>query len=194
MLKALNELMQRHHFANGESYDRHAGRVFEPVYRRVADDVAAAAPEGAVVLDAGCGSGKLAVEIATRRPDLSVHGIDLEPGMIEVARRRAVREGLAERIEFSVADLADLSLPDGSVGLVVSTASLHHWTDVEGVVASLARIARPEALLWIYDIRWVPGGRVRSSAARQHRRVTRTLVPVGRFPLALFQRFELSAA
>ncbi|TVT51984.1 class I SAM-dependent methyltransferase [Amycolatopsis rhizosphaerae] len=194
MLKALNELVQRHRLANGESYDRHEGRVFEPVYWRVADDVAAAAPEGAVVLDAGCGSGKLAVEIATRRSDLRVHGIDLEPGMIEVARRRAVREGLSERVEFSVADLADLPLPDGSADIVVSTASLHHWTDVDGAIASLTRVARAEARLWIYDIRWVPGGRVRSSAARQHRRVTRTLVPVGRFPLALFQRFELAAA
>jgi ubiquinone/menaquinone biosynthesis C-methylase UbiE len=73
MNNALNKLIYRHHFANAEAYDRHAGTVFRGVYRRVAEDVAAAAPTGALVLDAGCGSGRLAVEIAKRRTDLHLH-------------------------------------------------------------------------------------------------------------------------
>jgi catechol 2,3-dioxygenase-like lactoylglutathione lyase family enzyme len=68
--KTVQRLIQRHHFAGGEAYDRRAGRVFRGVYRRVAEDVAIAAPAGASVLDAGCGSGRLAVQIALRRPDL----------------------------------------------------------------------------------------------------------------------------
>jgi ubiquinone/menaquinone biosynthesis C-methylase UbiE len=103
MNKALHKLIQRHHFAHGEAYDRHAGRVFRGVYRRVAQDVAAAAPAGGAVLDAGCGSGQLAVEIARRRPDLHVHGVDLESGMVDVATRRAERERLTDRVEFTVA-------------------------------------------------------------------------------------------
>jgi len=59
------------------------------------------------VLDAGCGSGRLAVEIARRRPDLQVHGIDLEPRMVEVATRHAEQENLTDRVEFTAADLAD---------------------------------------------------------------------------------------
>jgi ubiquinone/menaquinone biosynthesis C-methylase UbiE len=86
MHKALREVIQRVHFAHGQAYDRHAAWVFGGMYRRVAEDVAAAAPPGGAVLDAGCGSGRLAVEIAERRPDLRVHGVDLERGMVEVAR------------------------------------------------------------------------------------------------------------
>ena len=57
MNKALHGVMQRVHFAHGESYDRKAAVVFRGLYRRVAEDAAAAAPEGGTVLDAGCGSG-----------------------------------------------------------------------------------------------------------------------------------------
>jgi ubiquinone/menaquinone biosynthesis C-methylase UbiE len=62
--------------------------------------------------------------------------------MVEVATRHAERADLTERVAFTVADLADLPLPDGSVDLIVSTASLHHWNDVGAVIASLGRVLR----------------------------------------------------
>ena len=52
MNKALHGVMQRVHFGHGESYDRKAAVVFRGLYRRVAEDVAAAAPEDGTVLDA----------------------------------------------------------------------------------------------------------------------------------------------
>jgi ubiquinone/menaquinone biosynthesis C-methylase UbiE len=58
-------------------------------------------PSGGAVLDAGCGSGRLAVEIARPRPDLRVRGFDLERGMVEVATRRAARENVGDRVEFT---------------------------------------------------------------------------------------------
>ena len=194
MNTALQKLVHRHHFTHGEAYDRRAGRIFGGVYRRVADDVAAAAPTGGAVLDAGCGSGRLALEIARRRPDLSVHGVDLERGMVDVATRHAERADFADRVRFTVADLADLALPDDSVDLVVSTASLHHWADVDAVVAALGRVLRPDGRMWIYDLRWVPAGKVRSASAGLDRRVDRTLVRTGWFPAALFQRLAVEPA
>lgn len=194
MNKAVHGVMQRVHFAHGEAYDRKAAVVFRSLYRRVAEDVAAAAPEGGTVLDAGCGSGRLAVEIARRRPDLRVHGIDLERGMVDVATRHAEREGLTDRVEFTVADLADLPLPDDSVDLVVSTASMHHWTDVGAVVASLGRVLRPDGRIWIYDLRPVSSGSLRAASSGLGRRVDRTLVRTGWFPAALYQRLALEPA
>src|SRR6266508_2940419 len=118
MNEALHQVIQRVHFAHGQAYDRHAGTVFRGMHRRGAEDVAVAAPPGGAVLDAGCGSGRLAVEIAGRRPDLRVHGGDRERGMVEVATRHAERENVSDRVEFTVADLADLPLPDDSVDLI----------------------------------------------------------------------------
>jgi ubiquinone/menaquinone biosynthesis C-methylase UbiE len=194
MNKALQKLIQRHHFAEGQAYDRHAGTLFRGLYRRVAEDVAVAAPAGGVVLDAGCGSGRLAIDIARRRPDLLVHGIDLERGMVDVAIRRAEQENVADRVAFTVADLADLTLPDDSVDLIVSTASLHHWSDVGAVIASLDRVVRPGGRMWIYDLRWVSAGSVRTASAGRGRRVDRALVRTGWFPAALFQRLAVEPA
>jgi ubiquinone/menaquinone biosynthesis C-methylase UbiE len=194
MNRALHKLIQRYHFAEGQSYDRHAGRVFRGVYRRVAEDVARGAPTGGAALDAGCGSGRLAVEIARRRPDIHVHGVDLERGMVDVAIQRAERENVAGHVEFTVADLADLPLPDESVDLIVSTASLHHWAEVGAVIASLDRVLRPDGRMWIYDFRWVPAASVRAASAGLGHRVDRALVRTGRFPAALFHRLAIEPA
>jgi ubiquinone/menaquinone biosynthesis C-methylase UbiE len=191
MRKALLALIQRAHFSHGESYDRYTARLFGGIHRRVAEDVAATAPAGGTVLDAGCGSGRLAVLIARRRPDLQVRGVDLEPGMVQVAARRAEQEDLAGRVHFTAADLADLPLPDHSVDLIVSTASLHHWADAGAVVASLGRVLRPSGQMWIYDFRVVPAGRVRSAAHDLGGSLDRTLVRTGRSPVALFQRLAV---
>jgi ubiquinone/menaquinone biosynthesis C-methylase UbiE len=94
---------------------------------------------------------------------------------------------------FTVADLADLPLPDDSVDLIVSTASLHHWTDAGAVIASLSRVLRPGGQMLIYDFRPVPAGRVYSAAQNLGSRVDRTLVRTGRFPAALFQRLAVHA-
>jgi ubiquinone/menaquinone biosynthesis C-methylase UbiE len=191
MRKAFLALIQRAHFSHGEAYDRHTARLFGGIHRSVVEDVAATAPTGGTGLDGGCGSGRLAVLIARRRPDLQVRGIDLEQGMVEVAVRRAEQEKLASRVQFTAADLADLPLPGDSVDLIVSTASLHHWADVGAVIASLGRVLRPGGQMWIYDFRVVPAGRVRAAAQNLGSGVDRTLVRTGRFPIALFQRLAV---
>jgi ubiquinone/menaquinone biosynthesis C-methylase UbiE len=191
MHTGLSKLIHRHDFANAHTYDRRAARLFRGVYRSVAEDVAAAAPTGSAVLDAGCGSGRLAIEIARRRPDLRVRGVDLERGMVEVATRHAEQQNVADGVEFTVADLADLPLRDDSVDLIVSTASLHHWNDVGAVIASLDRVLRPDGRMWIYDFRWVSAESMGAAAVRLGRRVDRALVRTGWFPAALFQRLAI---
>lgn len=191
MQKVFHRLIQRRHFADGQAYDRHASLVFGGIYARVADDVATAAPHGGIVLDGGCGTGQLAVHIAHRRPDLYVYGVDLSSGMIEVAERWAKQGGVADRVQFAVADLEALPLREACVDLVVSTASLHHWTDPRAVVASLNRVLRPRGRILLYDLRWVRTGTVRSAARKHNSQVDRLVIRAGPFPIALFQRLAI---
>jgi ubiquinone/menaquinone biosynthesis C-methylase UbiE len=191
VLKVFHKLIQRRHFADGDAYDRHASGLFGGIYAQVADDVATAAPRGGIVFDGGCGTGQLAVHIAHRRPDLYVYGVDLSSGMIEVAERRAKQDGVADRVQFAVADLAALPLREDCVDLVVSTASLHHWTDPGAVVATLNRILRPRGRILLYDLRWVHTSTVRSAARKQQSQVDRLLIRTGPFPIALFQRLAI---
>jgi release factor glutamine methyltransferase len=58
-----------------------------------------------VIVDVGTGSGCLAVSIAREVAGASLTAIDISAAAIEVARRNALRNGVADRIEFLVGDL-----------------------------------------------------------------------------------------
>jgi ubiquinone/menaquinone biosynthesis C-methylase UbiE len=137
-------------------YERWAGVFARPLYRRVAADVAAAGlPAAGNVLDVGTGPGTLPLLIAAQSPHLSVSGVDLSAEMI--ARATAATElratSGASSVSFQIADAADLPFEDGSVDLVVSTISMHHWADPAAGLREVVRVLRPGARAWIYDFR-----------------------------------------
>src|SRR6266545_6942703 len=70
--------------------------VLGSLFGRIAADVAAVAPDGARVLEVGCGPGRLSIRLA-RQHGLEVTGLDLDPAMIERARANADRPGTARR-------------------------------------------------------------------------------------------------
>jgi len=61
---------------------------------------------GQQVLDLGCGTGELALRAAKR--GATVKGIDINPGMLEIARKRADEAGLSERTEWEEAGIVEL--------------------------------------------------------------------------------------
>ena len=182
-------------FEHGRFYDAFASRLGRGLYRRVVDDVLLAEPRrGAVILDAGCGPGRLALDLARARPDAVVHGVDIAAGAIEVATEHAARAEVPAH--FHRADLAELPFEDDTFDLVVSTISYHHWARVPEVVAELARVLRPDGRLWVYDMRAMPAGPLRDAAGRSmpERSFGRATVRAGWFPVPLFHRLMVSAA
>jgi ubiquinone/menaquinone biosynthesis C-methylase UbiE len=173
---------QRFFDHHGDRYDRHAHRIFRRLHARALADAVAAAPPNGTVLDAGTGPGRLAVALGTARPDLTVHAIDISPDMVSVARRHAEEAGVAERVRAQRADVGDLPLPDGSVDLVISTASFHHWRNVPAAARELRRVTRPDGQIWIYDARFAPWRRLARALGRA---VPRTRISM------LFTRAEL---
>ncbi len=95
---------------------------------------------GTRVLDAGCGTGALAVAAAERGAEVTA--IDLSPTLVGLARERAPPDC---RIRFRVGDMADPAL--GRFDHVVGMDSLIHYRapDMARAVAALA--ARAEASL-----------------------------------------------
>lgn len=72
----------------------------------VRDALLALAPRpGAVAVDLFCGIGNFSLALA--RSGVQVHGLESATGAVERARRNALRNGLASRTEFAVADLYD---------------------------------------------------------------------------------------
>lgn len=140
-------------------YERAFGWLGEPLYQRVATDVAQALglAAGDLVVDVGTGPGRVPRLLHRLRPDLQVEGIDVSPEMIDGARATAVRENAGTpgpgELRYVVADVAELPYPDQSVALVVSSLSLHHWPDAEAGIAEVRRVLRPGARAWLYDVK-----------------------------------------
>jgi SAM-dependent methyltransferase len=170
------------------------------LFRRIAGDIAAVAPEGAKVLEVRCGPGRLSILMA-REHGLDVTGLDLDPAMIERARANAERSvsdgGLPS---FLVDDVASMAFPDGSFDLVVSTLSMQHWEDPSAEVNEIARVLRPggRALVWDFRSGRIPlHGRLPDSVERLHGSSLRVVrATPWRWPgrLSLTRRVELVRA
>lgn len=93
---------------------------------------------GARVLDAGCGTGTAAVELARRGAE--VVAIDLSPNLVQVARDRAAESSLRGRIDFRAGDMLDPAL--GEFDHVLAMDSLIHYEAPDAVHALSALAPR----------------------------------------------------
>jgi SAM-dependent methyltransferase len=138
---------------NAARYDAFAHQLLlRSLFDGVAADIARVAPEGAKVLEVGCGPGRLSILLA-RRHGLRVTGLDLDPEMIELARANATATSDGDTPSFEVGNASALSFPDESFDLVVSTLSMHHWTDVRAALSEIGRVLRPNGRALVWDLR-----------------------------------------
>src|SRR6266581_1525596 len=138
----------------------------EQAFRQRIADLARLQP-GENVLDVGCGTGTLAMVARQRVGEMgSVSGIDPSPQMIARASRKAVRRGLA--IDFQVGVIEQLSFPDQSFDVVLSTFMMHHLPDdlKRRGLAEIVRVLKPGGRMLVLDMKG-PAGPWKSNIADQ---------------------------
>jgi trans-aconitate 2-methyltransferase len=94
-----------------------------------------------IVLDAGCGSGRVTAELASRVPRGLVYGVDVAPSMVEHARR-----ALGSKATILCQDLTRLDLPE-TVDVAFSNATFHWVHDHQALFEALHGAMRPGARL-----------------------------------------------
>lgn len=96
------------------------------------------------VLDVACGTGELLAAIA---PEVErTVGVDLSPGMLEIARARH------PEIEFRVGPSDELPFASGEFTAVVCTTALHHFPDPQRSIDEMARVLAPGGRAVIGDM------------------------------------------
>ena len=123
-------------------------RYLDQVHSFMVETVAAEAPNlnPRVILDVGCGTGRLLRRASSSWPEAQLVGLDPSMGMIESARK------LAPSITFCQAVAELLPLADASVDLAFSAVSLHHWQDAAAGVREIHRVLCDTGIFCLADI------------------------------------------
>ena len=106
---------------------------------------AANAGPGDRILDVGCGSGQVAIDLVRAAPGARALGVDLSTAQLDVARRRGA--GLA--VEFAQADAQVHDFGAAAYDLIVSRTGTMFFGDAAAAFANLATATRPGGRLAI---------------------------------------------
>jgi trans-aconitate 2-methyltransferase len=102
-------------------------------------------PVGGVVVDAGCGSGRVTEALLELRPDVTVVGLDASASMLAAARDRLARFG--SRVDLRHADLAEPWPIGEPVDAVLSSSTFHWVLDHRRLFAAVFAALRPGGML-----------------------------------------------
>lgn len=97
---------------------------------------------GDQVLDAGCGQGVAACDIAART-GAQVEGITIVDFEVPKAEARAARLGVSATTGFSVMDYSATRFPDARFDVIYTTETLSHSPDIDRTLREFYRILRP---------------------------------------------------
>lgn len=125
---------------------------------------------GGPVVEVGCGYGTFTVPIA-RDAGFGVHAYDIDPSMIETAKKNVQAAGI-DNVEFSLRDVLDwgTGLEPGSAGMVL-LFNILHFDERRVLLEEASRILRPEGTVaiihWRKDIQTPRGPELQSRPDKQ---------------------------
>ncbi len=109
---------------------------------------------GQIVLDVGCGAGVTACYLA-KRYQCRVVGVDIVEKMVERSRERALKEHLADLVEFRVGDAQALPFEDNTFDAVITESVTAFPPDKQKAVKEYARVTKPGGYIGLNESTWL---------------------------------------
>ena len=99
------------------------------------------------LLDAGCGTGHGSFSLQKRFKNAQVVSLDIALGMLQKTKsQQPFLNKLFSKQQLLCADIENLPIANGSMGLVWSNLALQWCNDLDGAFAEVARVLQPESL------------------------------------------------
>lgn len=131
---------------------RYSGPYGDPAVAEVL--AAAALPEGARVVDIGCGDGEMLLQLLAAVPGATGLGVDPGTRGLALARTRAAARGLAERSTFVAAKAEDAELEAAAHDLVICVGATHAFGGTEAALAGCRGLTRLGGLALLGEGFW----------------------------------------
>jgi arsenite methyltransferase len=110
--------------------------------------------DGVYVLDVGCGAGVTPCFLA-QRYGCRVVGVDIRAKMVEQSEKRAMRQAVADRVEFRVADAQDLPFEGDLFDAVITESVTSFPEDQQRAVNEYVRVTRPGGYVGLAESTWL---------------------------------------
>lgn len=134
------------------------------------------------VLEIGFGTGQTLVEVAARRPEARLYGVEKSAVMMHTARRRLWFCGLENHIALSILENGRLPYPDGFFDMVYAESVLGILPDeaIDRMFREISRVLRPGGVFLNNESLWRAG--VTAEARREINRRCRAAFGIPQAP------------
>ena len=118
--------------------------------RKAIDQLLPLAPKR--MLDVATGTGDFAILAARRLHPQELTGSDISESMMDIARQKVEREGLADIIELQREDCMALTFADNTFDAVTSAFGIRNFPDLDKGLHEMYRVLRPGGQLSIVEL------------------------------------------
>lgn len=116
--------------------------------RKAIDELSEVKPRN--ILDVATGTGDLAFEALRLKPK-KITGVDISEGMLAIAREKAAKRGVEDRVQFRKADSVKLPFSDNSFDAVTVGFGVRNFEHLEKGLADMFRVLRPGGKLVVLE-------------------------------------------
>lgn len=104
------------------------------------------------ILDIATGTGDLAIQAYRLLKPKEILAIDLSEGMMDVGRKKVLKEGLNEIISFEKQDCMNLQIEDNNFDAAMVAFGVRNFEDLDKGLKEIFRVLRPGARLVILEL------------------------------------------